>query len=492
MRFIILVIFTLLAPCLINIAATNPSAQGQDKALMALVEKKDLPIEVEVSGTFEAEDKTRIAVEPEEYSGDLIIKHIIEEGVPVREGDLLMEFEVDALTKAITKAENGVDDAGVKLQKAEADLASLQIDHDVARKQTAMKLALAERAVKAEEAKISHKIEEKETEIRRKETALKDKEVNFEQLKKLYDNRDLHTDTEAILVERESKSIEEERLNVKNLIRDFEHFKKYELDEELEKKKLELLKEEGEKSKQELKFAAEIAEKEGDVKKAKRKLEEAEGKVADLNKDLENLKVTSPRDGLVFYGTINNNDMFGNVVVFGGSSLRQNLRIGGRVQTHSTLLTVASMERLSVEMKVLENDIQHMRAGLAITLRPDAFPDLEIKGRIDNVDQVASRGDFFSSVQEFKVKASYEGTYPQLRAGMNCRVTVHADNIPDAIQVPVIAVFEEDNDYYCYLDESGSASKRMVKLGATDGMHVQITEGLRANDKVYLYNPFRD
>jgi multidrug efflux pump subunit AcrA (membrane-fusion protein) len=79
-----------------------------------------------------------------------------------------------------------------------------------------------------------------------------------------------------------------------------------------------------------------------------------------------------------------------------------------------------------------------------------------------------------------------------LRAGMNCRVTVHADSIPDAVQVPVIAVFQDEGSYYCYLDEGGKPSKRLVKLGATNGRHVQITEGLRPGGQVYLYDPYRE
>ena len=150
------------------------------------------------------------------------------------------------------------------------------------------------------------------------------------------------------------------------------------------------------------------------------------------------------------------------------------------------------MEKLSVRMRVPENDIQHMKDGLHISIRPDAFPDLVIEGKIDKVDQVASRGGFFSSVQEFKVKASYEGTFPQLRAGMNCRVTVHADSVPDAMQVPVIAVFEDAGNYFCYLHDAGKPAKRQVKLGATNGKAVQITEGLKPDDQVYLYDPFRE
>ena len=157
--------------------------------------------------------------------------------------------------------------------------------------------------------------------------------------------------------------------------------------------------------------------------------------VDQLSQDRDNLKIVSPRDGILFYQTIGNDSPLG-VVSFGGS-LRNELRVGGRVKTHSILLTVATMERLSIKMQVLENDIQHMKTGLPITVRPDAFPSLQLAGKLTEVDQIASRTEIFSTTRRFTVKGKCSQTATQLRAGMNCRVTVHADVVPDAVQVPI-------------------------------------------------------
>ena len=90
------------------------------------------------------------------------------------------------------------------------------------------------------------------------------------------------------------------------------------------------------------------------------------------------------------------------VVVFGGAN--NELRVGGRVRTHEILMTVAAMDNLSINMRVLENDIQHMKAGLPITVVPDAFPALKIVGTLTKVDQVASRQGFLSEIREFTAR----------------------------------------------------------------------------------------
>ncbi|MBU0754197.1 MAG: hypothetical protein KJ645_03605, partial [Planctomycetes bacterium] len=129
-------------------------ARAQEDSMMSVAEKKDLPIEVELSGTFQAEDTTRVALEPEEFSGSLIIKTIVDEGISVKEGDLLIEFEVDELEKAITKAENGLDDKKVDLTKAQTELETLRIDQEVTLKRVNKEVELARNDVAGEQEKI--------------------------------------------------------------------------------------------------------------------------------------------------------------------------------------------------------------------------------------------------------------------------------------------------------------------------------------------------
>ena len=71
------------------------------------------------------------------------------------------------------------------------------------------------------------------------------------------------------------------------------------------------------------------------------------------------------------------------------------MRIGGRVKTHDILMTVASMDNLAINMQVLENDIQHMKAGLSITIRPAAFPRNGVERRIDEGRSDCDPGPIF-------------------------------------------------------------------------------------------------
>jgi len=476
----------LLSPVLIAVLIATAAAQGPD--LRATVVQKDLPIDIELSGVFQAENKDEIRMEPKEYRGDLIVTEIAAEGSSVAKGDVLMEFDKDSLSRALDDARNEVADAEIELQKAEAEKGSLEIEQTSSLSQLQKELAFAQQDLGAAVEKVAIELYKKNREIEQSREQIADAEVDFQQLTQLYEERELHTATENILIDREKRRIADLKLSLDVKLKELDVYKKFEQNRDVDKNQLEVDKKQAEIGKAKVEHGADLAEKEAAIVKARRKLDKANKKVADLEADQTTLKVVSPRDGIVFYGRTGSELPAG--VIFMGDRNNE-MRVGGRVRTHEILMTVASMEKLSIKMRVLENDIQHMEDGLPITIVPDAFPALKIDGELTQVDQVASRQGFFSEVREFTVKGTYDVVHPELRAGMNCRVTVHADSVPDAIQVPVVAVFQDDGEHCCYVAEGAKHSKRKVSIGATNGSFVQITEGLKPDEKVLLYDPNR-
>ena len=89
-------------------------------------------------------------------------------------------------------------------------------------------------------------------------------------------------------------------------------------------------------------------------------------------------------------------------------------------------------------------------------------------------------------MRKFKVTGKYKGTYPQLRSGMMCRATIRANSVPDCLQVPVLAVFREGEEHFCWVDGPDGRAKRLVKIGAANDSRVEIIEGLRKGETVIL------
>lgn len=469
-------------------AGGDKGTRSIDK-LTAEVSKGDLPIEVELSGVFVADNKDEIRIEPEAYRGELIITNLIREGKAIKEGDILIEFDQSNLEDSLEEAKDDVDDKLVELEKAKAELNSWEIDEERGNARRVAELAKATREQKKAIEKAALELSEKEQGLKDADRRVKDAEIDFQQLTQLYEERELHTATENILVERQRQQLENTRRSTAKTKRDFELWKKYDHDAEILEKELEVADKQAEVEKAKVKTAAERKEQEAKVKKAERAMKKAEEKVAELDVDTKSLSVLSPRDGIVFYGAMAGNDSHSDIIFVGMGSRNDEMKIGGRVRTHQVLMTVASMDKLSVEMKALESDIQHLKEGLPISIQPTAFPALAIDGELTKVDQVASRTGFLSDVREFKIHGTYEKTFPQLRSGMNCRITVRANSVPDCLQVPVLAVFSEGGKHYCLVKDGEKTTRRPVMIGASNGQLVEIKEGLREGERISLYDP---
>ena len=476
----------------IALIACSILADGQSKAiaqetnqLTAKVKKDDLKIEVQVSGTFVAEDKDEISMEPSKYRGDLIITKILPEASVCKKDDVLMEFDSDKLDEALEEAQNEVTDEEAAVRKAQADLETAKIDAESKQAQLKKELEFAEREVAAALEKQKLDVAEKEKGIADQEQSYADAKVNFKQLNELYEERELHTATENILVERERKKLEETEKNIATAKKEYKFFVKFELKKGAEEKQLAVAKKKAEIQKEKITLEAAVAEKQAVVDKAQRKLDIAKKKVEGLEKDKTQLQVVAPRDGVLFYRTIGGSN---SPFMFGGGN-QEELEVGGRVKTHTILLTVATMDNLSVKMQVRENDVQHMKKNLPISVRPDAFPSLKLEGKLTKVDQIASRTDIFSNARRFTVRGKCSETASQLKTGMNCRVTVHADMVPDALQIPIVAVIEESGKYFCNVKTSGGFEKREIKIGLSNNENVQVTEGLRTGEVVFLNDP---
>lgn len=478
------------AVALVPLLALGASPQAGDKRLTAEVLRGDLPIEVELSGVFVADDKDEIRIEPKAYRGELIITSLVPEGRAVKTGDLLIEFDPSNLDDSADDARSELGTKQVECEKARADLQAWEVENERLEGRARAEWAWAQRALEKVQAEAALTLEDKQHEVAEAEERLKNATVDLEQLCQLYEERELHTQTENILIERQKEQLEDTRRAARKARQQFDLWKQFESSNVIEEKELDVKDKEAEVRKLDIKAAAERQEKASAVTKAERALQKAEKKVAELDADAGSLKVLSPRDGIVFYGTLEGQDSpIGDVVFLGMGGSNDEMKIGGRVRTHQVLLTVASMDKLSVKMRALEGDIQHLKPGLPITVRPDAFPALHIAGELLKVDHVASRTGIFSDVREFSVLGKYDDLFPQLRSGMNCRVTVRADSIPDCLQVPILAVFAEGGEHFCFAGTPDGLRKRPVSIGATNGTMVEITEGLRTGETVRLYDP---
>ena len=268
------VIVNVLTALIVCVFASRTGAQET-----ATATKGRLEIQTNLPGIFVADDKDEIKMEPRKYKGDLVVTKIVNEGVYVKKGDVLIEFDTDMVDEALETAQNEATDANVELQKATAEYLTAQIDIDSKIAQRKVELTHLQREVEAQVAKQVTELAKKERGIEDAEYSLSEALVDFETLKQMYEEREISTPVSSdILFDREKKGITRTEKNIDVLKKELAYFLKFDKSKTQLEKELDVEKKLAEIKKEEITLIAAVSEKKAAVDKAQRKMDIADEK----------------------------------------------------------------------------------------------------------------------------------------------------------------------------------------------------------------------
>lgn len=156
---------------------------------------------------------------------------------------------------------------------------------------------------------------------------------------------------------------------------------------------------------------------------------------------------------------------------------------GDYVTVGQPMMTVTQNRHLYLRAEVAERDyaiLNRITSAKFKTSYSDKVYDLkELKGRLVSYGRTqGSTSAFIPVTFEFDnhsgiISGSFTEVY--LLTGKRCNV----------INVPVTALTEEQGVYYVYIQEhDDSYRKQEVKLGESDGTHIEITSGLKGGERV--------
>ena len=206
-----------------------------------------------------------------------------------------------------------------------------------------------------------------------------------------------------------------------------------------------------------------------DLRLAKAQIEMNKIDLSLAEQRLKDTKVFSPIDGVVSERNVQS----GQIISSGISN------VGG-----GTLVMVLSdLTRLFILASVDESDIGKVKLGQKVIITADAFPGKLLFGKIE---RIATKGVNISNVVTFEVKIEVQGRDKQLlKPEMTANVEIIVADKADVLIVPSEAVLREKSDYIVRVKtDDGRLEKRRVKLGISDGVVTEITEGLNQGDPV--------
>lgn len=208
------------------------------------------------------------------------------------------------------------------------------------------------------------------------------------------------------------------------------------------------------------------------------KLEQS--KLALIEAQIKKCRVVSPVAGKVVYANQTGGRSSSEVIIQEGAMIRE----------RQSVIRIPDMQNMQVTAKINETRVGYIREGMEATVRLDAFPDLEMRGRVTRVDDLPIPMSFFSAqVKQYNTYVHIDNPPEGLiRPGLTAKVEIHVENLEDAIAVPVVSVIEHLGEYYCFVKEGGKVVARWVAIGSSNDTSVVIREGLQAGD-LLVQNP---
>jgi multidrug resistance efflux pump len=186
---------------------------------------------------------------------------------------------------------------------------------------------------------------------------------------------------------------------------------------------------------------------------------------------LKDTKVYAPIDGVVSKRDV----QIGQIISSGISN------VGGG----TTVMVLSDLSRIFVLAAVDESDIGKVKNGQPVRITVDAFPMKKFWGK---VVRIATKGVVVSNVVTFEVKIEVMGEdRVLLKPEMTANVEIIAEQKESVLLVPSDSVLRKNGkQIVTVMKPDGSKEEKAVQVGISDGVKVEILNGLEEGETVIV------
>lgn len=160
------------------------------------------------------------------------------------------------------------------------------------------------------------------------------------------------------------------------------------------------------------------------------------------------------------------------------------LEEGDTIQTNDTLITLYNMDEVTMAVNVAEEDMADIQMGTQANIAFTAYPDQIFQAVVTAVGdaQTDSNGNVI-----YEVTITLKGDVSGLFQGMTGDITFITKETKEVLYVSNRAISREGIVSYVKVkDADGSIRKQEVVTGFSDGVNVEIVEGLSKGDVVLI------
>ena len=439
-----------------------------------------LTIGITSNGSIQSKDKI---VLKSELEGNNTVIWVVEEGINVKTGDLLLEFDSAALVDkrneqeitastaqgnlviAEEKLEFTKGDCEANLLTAEVNLELAKIakekyelgDYPQTEREYNSDIVLADEELKraAEKLEWSQRLAKEgfltRTELQADELALRQKEIALETAKTKmevltnFTVRQQRATNESEL-RKATRALERTKFQNKSLIRQAET----------------------------------------EIFQRTRERDRATNRLAELNYQISKSKIFAPTNGVTLFAST--------VQIARRRWWEKPLAVGVTAVERQELIYIPLDEGMIVELMVPEASLNKIAEGMAATVKVDAFPDRLFHGTLTKIGILpdGQSAQLNPDLKMYKCELECDFANVSIRPGMSCDIELVKQTYDNVLYVPLQCVVRVDGVPHVYVQEKGKWTPRKVETGLDNNRMIHIVSGVKKGEIVMMAPPVKE
>ena len=148
----------------------------------------------------------------------------------------------------------------------------------------------------------------------------------------------------------------------------------------------------------------------------------------------------------------------------------------------TTIATVANMDDLIFDGNIDETEVGRLHIGLPVRISVGALQDVHFDAALEYISPKATESN---GTNLFEIKASVKvPSDVTIRSGYSANAEIVLQEVHDVITLAESAILWEGDSTFVYVKDGEEWTKRMVTTGLSDGVTIEVKDGLAVGEKV--------
>jgi HlyD family secretion protein len=195
-----------------------------------------------------------------------------------------------------------------------------------------------------------------------------------------------------------------------------------------------------------------------------------QNRVDSIKRGMETFETKSDRDGVVIYKAKWNGERF---------------QVGETVWGRQAILEIPDLNTLIAESSIPEVDIAKVKLDQRVEITMDAFPGKTYTGRVKKIGTLVRPKSWDIPNKILDAHIAFDNLDTSImRPGMSARAKIQTGSIANCIAVPLKSVRSTVDGSLVKIKTEQGWVERRVRLGDSNGVEIQVLEGLTPGESI--------